>query len=191
MTDTFNSATISNSTTPFQNSTEWVVVTGAPSSGKSSVLKYLSELGYDTRTEVARDYFENNAATNPNVRSDEASFQQNVTQQKLKLEKSLPLNSQIFLDRGIPDSISYYRVSGLNPNEAVYDCQHFRYKKVFLFERLPIHNDGVRIEDDATSDFIQKWLGLDYKALGYEIISVPVMSIKDRAEYIIHNLLGG
>lgn len=175
----------------FRDNTDWAVITGAPSSGKTSVLKHLADLGYIYTSEVARTYIEEAGRSNDSVRSNEAAFQRIVTLKKVELEASLDPNKQVFLDRGLPDSITYYRVAGLDPNEAAKSCYRFRYKKVFLFERLPFVNDGVRIEDASTSDFIQKWIEDDYRSLGYEIIFVPIMSIPERAEMVLNHLNKG
>ena len=175
----------------FQDNTNWAVITGAPSSGKTSVLEHLADLGHICISEVARTYIEETGSSNDSVRSNEASFQRIVTEKKVEIEASLDPNKQVFLDRGLPDSITYYRVAGLDPNEAAKNCYSFRYKKVFLFERLPFENDGVRIEDASTSDFIQKWLEKDYRSLGYEPIFVPIMSIPERAEMLIKHLKNG
>lgn len=185
---TFNNNSITESVGPFLADTNWIVITGAPSAGKSSVLRYLAELGYTTTPEVARVCVESQDKAVTDIRSNEALFQRMVTKKKLELEASLNKGEQVFLDRGMPDSVTYYRVAGLDPNEAVNDCLRFRYKKIFLFERLVLHDDGVRNEDDETSEFIQKWLEADYYSLGYEVVSVPIMSIKLRAEFILNNL---
>lgn len=184
---TFNRNPLDKVADHFSANTNWVVITGAPSAGKSSVLQFLAELGYTATPEIARVLVENQDK-DTNVRGDEAAFQRMVTNKKLELEKSLNVNDQIFIDRGMPDSATYYRVAGLDPNEVTKDCLHFRYRKVFFFERLELHKDGVRNEDDATSEFIQHWLEVDYRAFGYEVIRVPVMSIELRAKLILSNL---
>jgi len=185
---TFDTKLLSDISDSFVSDTEWVVITGAPSAGKSSVLKYLVEMGYVCTSEVARECIEKQGQNTKAIRGDEALFQRMVTKKKLELEESLNMSKQVFLDRGMPDSVTYFRVAGLDPNEAAKSCLRFHYKKVFLFDRLPLRDDGVRNEDDVTSEFIQRWLELDYQSFGYEIISVPVMSIKLRAEFIIDNM---
>lgn len=171
--------------------TEWVIITGAPSAGKTTVLKNLTSLGYICTSEVAREIVENKKVEQGDkiyVRNDEVSFQRVVTNAKLTLEASLDPNQIVFLDRGMPDSITYYRATGIDPNEAAEHCLRFKYKKIFLLERLPLVEDGIRIEDDALAQKIQEWLVQDYQSLRYEIIRVPVAPTTERVETILSHL---
>ena len=59
----------------------------------------------------------------------------------------------------MPDSITYYRVAGLDPNSILPLCENFRYPAVFLFERLPLQAEGCRSEDDNTASFLESQLG--------------------------------
>jgi len=88
----------------------WYVVTGAPCSGKTTLLSSLEKLGYKVVPEVARTYIDNfikNGGTVENLRSDELKFQEEVLTQKYKIEESLNQSEVIFFDRGIPDSYAY------------------------------------------------------------------------------------
>lgn len=175
----------------FLAKTEWIVITGAPSSGKTSVLMDLAERGYHVEHEVARNYITDLLSKGKkleDIRSDEGVLQRDILQLKLGREKILHPHESIFIDRGVPDSISYYRIAGLDPIEARRECCHFSYKAVFVFDRLPIVRDGVRSETEAVADQLDKMLEEDYTALGYAPIRVPVLSIKERADFILRRL---
>ena len=169
--------------------TKWVVITGAPASGKSSVLDYLSSLGYKCFKEVAREYVQNHPENVEKLRSDEAKFQRIITSQKELLERSIENTELVFLDRGLPDSITYYRVADIDPEEARKRCFNYIYKTVFMFERLSLVKDGVRTECEDTAAYIDEWLPKDYSSVGYTVVNVPIMSIKQRAEYILKRIV--
>ena len=115
-------------------------------------------------------------------------MQRDILNLKTGREKILHPHDRIFIDRGVPDSISYYRIAGLDPVEARHECCHFFYKAVFIFDRLPLVQDGVRSETEAVADQLDKMIEEDYAALGYHPVRVPVLSISERADFILQHL---
>ena len=65
---------------------KWYVITGGPSSGKTTVLKKLAELGYLTYPEAARVFIDGEMAKGKSlkeIRGDEAEFQRKVLKIKI------------------------------------------------------------------------------------------------------------
>ena len=177
--------------TRFEFNTPWVVVTGAPSSGKTTVLERLRQLGLAYNSEIARVFIEQELSKGRNlqeIRADEGQFQLGLIKAKLSLERETPQDKFALFDRAMPDSVTYYRVAGLDPNEALPYCFRFHYNTVFLFDRLPLQLDHARTEDDKTAEFLDVWLERDYRALGYEVVRVPAMTIEERTHLILQNL---
>lgn len=178
----------------FKNKTNWCVITGAPSSGKTSVVEELMHRGYPVQNEVARELFETclkNGETLQQIRSDEKkvqALQKQILERILAREMSLDTKKTIFMDRGMPDSITYFRLAKLSTLESRSMSHLFQYRAVFIFDRLPIVKDNVRTEDDTQADKIDKMLEEDYKSVGYAPIRVPVVPIKERAEFILRHL---
>jgi predicted ATPase len=175
----------------FTCETKWSVFTGAPCSGKTSVLLELEKSGFSWRPEVARVFIEDQlraGKTIEQLRCDESKFQLGLMKAKLDLEEQTVPGQITLFDRGMPDSITYFRVSGLDPNLALKDCFKFKYATVFIFEPLPLVTDHARTEDQNTAEFIDFWLEEDYKSLGYEVTRVPVMSIDSRTNFILDRL---
>ncbi|NIM94543.1 MAG: AAA family ATPase [Anaerolineales bacterium] len=171
--------------------TNWHVITGAPCSGKTTLIETLTEHGFDTGVEIGRLYISSelaNGRTLAEVRADELAFQRTLLELRLKREQGLDPARVTFLDRGLPDSITFYRANGLNPNEILTECQHYRYASVFLLDRLPLQSDGVRAEDDKALQFIDEWLFRDYTALGYDIFRVPVLPIEQRLKFVLERV---
>jgi predicted ATPase len=88
----------------------------------------------------------------------------------------------------LPGFITFFRANGLNPNDVLLESTLYQYKSVFILDPLPLQQDGVRAEDEATSDFLDEWLEKDYTALGYSVFRVPVMPIEDRLRFILREL---
>lgn len=177
-----------NSLLKFQNKTNWYVITGAPSSGKTSVINELAKQGFSVKNEVARELIElgiSKGRTLEHIRSDALALQKDILETALAREMGLDPTKIIFLDRGLPDSITYFRRAGLDGIEAVAASYLYQYRAVFIFDRLPIVQDHVRTEDNKIADEIDKALEEDYKSIGYTPIRVPVISIRERTEFIL------
>lgn len=175
-------------TRAFEQDTEWFVLTGAPCAGKTTVLQELAKHGFDQHPEIARVYIERQLAdgkTLADIRADEGRFQRGLIESKLELELNTNPNTVVLFDRAMPDSITYYRVAGLDPRDVVDDCYRRRYAQVFLLDRLPLTADHARTEDDQTAAFVDEWLERDYRALGYDVIRVPLMPIRQRVNFVL------
>ena len=89
--------------------------------------------------EVARAYIDDEIKKGKNIdqiKADIQAFEQHILDEKLKIEASLPKDSTIFLDRGVPDSIAYFRFEGLNPGDPIKAGTLTRYKKVFFLTNI-------------------------------------------------------
>jgi len=171
--------------------TKWNVISGAPCSGKTTLIERLRVMGYRTVPETARQFIEaefSRGRTIEELRGDEVAFQRRLLNVRLKVEHDLEPDQVLFLDRAIPEVITFYRAIGLDPNEILPECTLYTYASVFILDRLPLLMDGVRTEDDAVSDFHAEWLYRDYRSLGYDVRRVPVMPVTDRVEFILGNL---
>ena len=171
--------------------TKWVAITGAPSSGKTSVLNVLAARGYRICHEAARELIEERikaGKTLAEVRADAGALQRDILKVKVAMSRAFNPADVVFFDRGIPDSLSYFRVAGLDPAEVMPFALEFRYASVFLFERLPVVADGIRTESETDAREIEKALVEDYRRLGYDPIRVPVIPVEKRADFILERI---
>lgn len=169
--------------------TKWSVITGGPSCGKSSIIRHLSPV-YWTVSEMARIYIDeqnSRGKTTEEIRADEAEFQRRVLEKKIEVEEIIPTERVTIFDRGMPDSIAYYQLYGLDESPAREACIR-KYKNVFLLDLLPFKKDYARIEDEKTAIRLDKLIENSYRELGYETVRVPVMPIGDRVQFIVDNL---
>ena len=118
-----------------KSSPNWYVITGGPSSGKTTVLNELAKLDYLIYPEAARVFIDKEMAkgkSREEIRGDEAKFQKGVLTIKIKVEKEALKNKVVFFDRAIPDSIAYYQICGLDLKEILKFCKKSVYKKPSL-----------------------------------------------------------
>lgn len=177
--------------TPFRVQTSWHVITGAPCCGKTTLIDQLADQGFRTIQEAGRQYVEREMArgrTIDEIRENEVTFARRIKDLQLGIEHGLPANDIVFLDRAFPDCLSYYRVAGLNPNKILLECFHHRYASIFVLDRFPVQQDGIRTEDEVIASFLDEWLIRDYNALGYSVVRVPVLPPQERLAFVLKNL---
>jgi predicted ATPase len=171
--------------------TRWHIITGAPCSGKTSVIRELERQGYSVVHEAARAYIDQQLAAGyrlEQIKADKLAFESHILEKKLRIEASLPPDEAIFFDRGTPDSIAYFKLAGLDTTYPLDKSKGIRYRRVFFFERLLFLNDPVRAEDENTAQQLDTLIQESYRMLGYKIVRVPVLSIQKRVDYILNRL---
>jgi len=174
-----------------QRYTRWSVITGAPCSGKTAVIHMLEQRGYQVVHEVARAYIDNElmkGKTLPEIKADEWAFERHILVEKVRIESTLTKDEIIFFDRGVPDSIAYYKLNGLDTAEPFQKSGEVRYQNVFLFERLRFLADPVRSENEKTALRLGRLIEESYQSLGYDLIQVPLLSVEERTEFVLERL---
>ena len=172
--------------------TNWCVITGGPSSGKTTTVNLLRERGYATTIEHARHYLDTQRQkghTVEEVRANQRAFQLGVLDMQIEQESELDPRELVFLDRAIPDALAYCQFLELEPDEKLLDAlRTASYRKVFLLDPLPFVRDYARTEDAAAQAKLHDLLGDVYRSLGFPVVEVPVMPVTERAKHIIEHL---
>jgi predicted ATPase len=177
--------------TPFREQTNWHVITGAPSCGKTTLVDLLAERGFRIVPEIARQFIENEMSKGHSIdgiHRHGAALQRRLLEIQLNVEEGLLATDVLFLDGSIPASLAWFRLFGLDPNDALLHCFQHRYASVFVLDPLPLDLDGLRFEDGAFAGFLDEWIERDFAALGYHVNRVPVMSPEDRLGYVLERL---
>jgi predicted ATPase len=171
----------------------WHVITGGPSSGKTTLITELERLGYRTLPEVARTVIDEGMALGKRVeeiRKDEKEFQYKVLQRKLDIEKKLDKKELIFFDRGMHDSHAYLDYYKFEINELAEIAKHeAKYATVFLLAPLKFfEKDYARTEDENFAKKITNLLKRAYVEAGMEPVWVPYMPPKKRAKFVLKHM---
>ena len=172
--------------------TNWYVITGGPSSGKTTTVNLLKERGYITTFEHARHYLDTQrlkGRTIEDVRKQQREFQLGVLDMQIEQENQISPEVPVFLDRAIPDALAYYRFLNLPEDEKLTEAlRTVSYKKIFLLDCLPLMKDYARTEDEAAQKKIHALLVEVYESLGFPIVQVPVLPPEERVDFILKNL---
>jgi predicted ATPase len=169
--------------------TNWHVITGGPSSGKTTTVQMLGRRGYRTTIEHARHFIDTQRITGRTVaeiRANQREFQKGVVMMQIEQEQVLDPDELYFLDRALPDSLAYCRYLGIEPDpELLAALGTASYRKVFVLDLLPLAGDYARTEDAAAQLRIHATLIEVYEDLGFVVETVPVLSVEQRVDLIL------
>ena len=166
------------------------VITGAPSTGKSSVINELKKMNFVCHEEIAREIIKENKETNRNVFPwvNMREFS-DMVYDRMKSRGKHQSDDLCFLDRSVVDLIGYMEFANEKaPSNYSEFAKSSRYaKKVFI---MPIWtsiytNDQERKESIEEAKTIDHNLRKSYKKLGFKLIDVPMLSVKERAKFIL------
>lgn len=182
--------------------TKRIVVTGAPGTGKTSIIKELEGAGFHCFHEVIRSM---TAEAKKDGRSD-AHFSNPLAFVKdpYQFNRSL-LHGRIaqfgeakkldvansFYDRGIPDVLAYMDYFKQEYGDEFIDpCVENQYDLVFVlppWEEIYI-SDNERLETYKESEELHANLVHTYSRFGYEPVLVPKSTVEKRMAFILSEL---
>jgi len=143
------------------------VITGAPSSGKSTLIKALADLGFHVLPEAARELLESSE-----LKENHLNFQESI--ENLQFERETACQEAVaFFDRGLPDSLAYRRMLGFAEEEVLARIDACRYAGVFLCRFGEHSPDGVRFDDTYRSLMIERHIRDTYMSLGCPVVELP------------------
>lgn len=169
-----------------------IVITGGPSTGKTSLINTLKhkdlvcydEISRSITLQARQEGVEQLFLTNPLLFSQkllEGRIQQFINASKEKKDV-------VFLDRGLCDVLAYMEYIGDTYPQFFNDaCKQHIYDKVFMLEpwEAIYTRDNERYESFDQAQIIHKHLLNTYHQFGYKPIIVPIGKLEDRVAFIL------
>lgn len=176
--------------------TRKIVLTGGPSTGKTTVIDHLSKSGETCFEEISREIILNAQKqgidqlflTDPDLFS--SKLLEGRINQFLSAEQIMD-QKRVFLDRGIPDILAYMRYVNANPKPNFVDaCREYVYDTVFILPPWKeIHTtDNERYESFEEASQIYNHLKTTYQKFGYDCPEVPFGTIEERVAFILEQI---
>ena len=175
--------------------TQKFIITGGPGSGKTSLVEALDALGYRHSAEVSRRIIQQQMSRDGGVlpwRSLRAFAELVVSEMLREHDEAEAAGGVVFFDRGLPDVFGYLRDSGIAIPRAYY-AAHSRCRyahKVFILPPWPAIyvNDEERPQSLTEAVELHRAIAHEYLALGYELIEVPRLGCRERANFVLSHL---
>jgi predicted ATPase len=171
--------------------TNWILLTGAPGSGKSTVAQFFARAGCKTVGDPGRIEVEQqleNGVPVQHSRSDYVAFQDKVLLRAERAFSGLDKTERVFFDYGVAEALAFLKVAGYGwEDRFVTAAEKYRFCCIFYFELLPtawLSPDVVRVESQNKREQIGGLVYEIYEALGYAPIRVPPMSPEGRYRFV-------
>lgn len=169
-----------------------IVLTGAPGTGKSTIINLLMTKGYFCQEEISREIIKEAEK----MGSKKLFLSQPILFSKVVLGKRIiqyqqaksNVKSHCFFDRGVPDITAY-----LNKNRIAYEetfkqaTKKYTYDTVFIFppwEQI-YTTDSERFETFEEAKQLHHALLEEYKKTHENIIIVPFGTPQERLDFVI------
>jgi predicted ATPase len=162
--------------------TRWRVVTGPPSSGKTSVILRLEALGHRVRPEAATLYIEQQLKATGRLLADlcaphnQPTLQAGIAALNAALEAEIAHEPNVphILDRSVVDGLAYCRFYGHDDGPTRAHMLRRYHPTVILLDRLPWQPNHVRCENETMAAALDALYEEVYRDLGYTVRRVPV-----------------
>lgn len=163
-----------------------IVLTGGPCCGKTTLIAELARRGLNVIGESAREVLQEGKFVGVGL-----EFQREIFRRQIEREAGLEAGDH-YLDRSAVDVLAYSEYFLNASDEFRNFVLRDKYHRVFVLDRLPFQNDGLRVEaDESEANRIHELIVQKYRGLGYNLIRVPVFegnlteSIRKRADYVL------
>ena len=173
------------------------VITGAPGSGKSSLLEALARQGMRYMPEAGRAIIQDQVTIKGNALpwADRALFAELMLNWELRsYREARDMAGPVLMDRGIVDVLGYLTLCNLPiPDHVKRAADQYRYnRQVFIapYWAEIFGQDAERKQDRAEAEATYHVMARTYAEMGYELISLPLASIEERAAFVRQHILG-
>ena len=169
------------------------IISGAPGTGKTTLINALQNSGYCVFEEVSRKIIHSQQQIRGNKTpwGDVHGFTKLVYKQTIK-ELNTPIKQHAFADRSLADSIPYLLLKKQPVPDYFlnFDYHKFYQKTVYfcpLWEEIFIQ-DCQRLQSFEESKELEYLLLNTYKKLGFSILHIPKTKVLERLNFIISTL---
>ena len=173
----------------------FIVVTGGPGSGKSTLIDHLQGMGYGRSQEAGRGIIQDQVAVAGQGLpwTDPALFAELMLCWELRSYRiAAAQTAPVFFDRGIPDIVGYLKLEGLPvPDHLHTAAQRFRYhRRVFIAPPWPeiYEQDNERKQSYDEAERTYESMVATYTAYGYELVHLPLAAVAKRAQFVTDSL---
>ncbi len=171
-----------------------IIITGAPGTGKTSIINQLKQLGYVCNNEISREVILNQQQIGGSAFPwDDINEYARLVIKKMERQYAGNSGNLIFFDRAAPDLMAYLRfrsvemITELNNLVNYHKDNHTVVFYTPFWDDIYI-NDPQRPENAEYAQSIGKTLYDTYTELGFDIITLPKTSVNNRVNFILERI---
>lgn len=168
------------------------IITGAPGTGKTTLINHLRNEGFVCFDEVSRKIIKQQQQIDGNKTpwEDVVGFTELVYEETIADLKT-PISSITFSDRGLADNIAYLKLRNHTVNTffKTFDYHHYYHKKIFV---LPLWEaiyteDPQRLQSYEEAEQLYHLIIDTYTGLGFDLCVLPKDTVEKRIAFIKSN----
>jgi predicted ATPase len=167
-----------------------IIITGCPGSGKTSLIEALILNGQTGFPEIARNLIRE--GIEPPIwskKGDSGRFFELILRQRILFHQSVIGAETAYFDRGIPDSLAYFKYLDKKPPEKLSRAiAEFRYHPVvFICPPWPdiYKNDPERRETFQEAEQLHAHTVEAYHECGYTLVELPRGTVAERLALVV------
>ncbi len=168
----------------------YYILTGAPGTGKSTLINSLRENGHFCIDEPAREIIaEQKAIDGMGIyeKNPQLFIELILSRSICRYNQNKEHNYPVIFDRAIPDIIAYSKLCAYENNSFKKSAMIYQYNtKVFylpIWDKIYSNDEDRKMTLKDAKDF-DKLIRQSYRDLNYELIEVPLESVAARVEFI-------
>ena len=166
------------------------IITGAPGTGKTSIINELKKRGFSISKEISREIIADELKQGGDVLpwKNLKAFSERVALLRKTQFDNAPENKLHFFDRSIIDVFAYMKLDKICSKSLEVKLGETQYATTVFY--TPIwkeiyKNDEERKENIEQANKIEDTLINAYTSTGYKLVKIPKDSIKNRVDFII------
>jgi predicted ATPase len=170
-----------------------IVITGAPGTGKTTLLLALQARGYAIVGDTARTIIQDRRKRGLSPRPDPYTFAQEIL--RIDVENFVHHAGnpdRVFFERGVLDALcGLDHITPLNESELSTWLSKYRYfPKVFVLPpwKAIYENDAERDHTFEHAAWVNRIAQEWYRRCGYQILVVPMASVEERCTFVLQTL---
>ncbi len=175
--------------------TRFHVITGGPGSGKTSLIDALARAGHAHTVEAGRAIIQDQLAIDGPAlpwRDPQAFAELMLSWELRSYRMAEAMSGPVFFDRSVTDLLGYLTLIGRPvPAHIARAAARFRYnQRVFVAPPWPeiYAQDAERKQTLEEAVRTYEALVTAYAACGYELVSLPLVSVEERVRFVLDTI---